>query len=167
MSLKFERGPVHLLPTDFSVLEFSPTEIRKCWTYATCGMSSPMEETPIEFFILSPTQMRDQFLELLYAAAHYHINTAAVNLWHTVNFGRPWFPGSKCSFGYVMGAGGPPVEWAQIDDERIRFLWLIPITELERDYKAEHGHEAFEALLKERGIDFTDPSRRCCLRNEK
>ena len=65
-----------------------------------------------------------------------------------------------------MDAGGPPVEWAEIDDERIRFLWLIPITELERDYKTEHGHEALEALLKERGIDFTDPSRRCCLRKE-
>ena len=36
------------LPPDFTVLAYSPSNIRPFWTYATCGMSQPADASPIQ-----------------------------------------------------------------------------------------------------------------------
>lgn len=157
--LTFHRGPVDQLPEDFCVLEFPPNGSRTHWLYATCGMSLPEDAEPVEFFMLSPHQADNDMPELFYAIAHYHITGAPLGLWHTVNFGRPWLPGSKCEFGYFMDAGGSDAEWVKVGFQKVRFLWLIPITAAEREYKVKNGPEALEELLYENDVDFTDPSR--------
>ena len=40
-----------------------------------------------------------------------------------------------------------------------RILWLLPITEAERDFKAANGLEALEQRLEAARIDFWDPAR--------
>ena len=66
----WKHGPIHDLPPLFRVLEFAPSS-RNLWTYATCEMSQPTDEFPIELHLFSPTQS-DQHIEFLTTIAHYH-----------------------------------------------------------------------------------------------
>jgi len=38
-------------------------------------------------------------------------------------------------------------------------IWLLPITEAERDFKAEHGPEALEQRFDDAAIDYWEPAR--------
>lgn len=159
-SLRWTKGPVNELPPVFSILEFSPTKQREMWTYATCGMSLRTDKQPMELHIFAPKQ-NHELVELLTVVAHYHITATALSLTDTVNFGRPWWPGSKCSYGLISlpYLDGPQLEWLKIDTTSIRFLWLIPITEEERNYKRMYGIEALERRLEEAGYNYVDPER--------
>ena len=53
-----------------------------------------------------------------------------------------------------MYVDGPKLEW--LPQPRIRFLWLIPITERERDFKAASGLEALEQAFEDREFDDLD-----------
>jgi len=127
----WKHGPIHDLPPLFRVLEFAPSS-RNLWTYATCEMSQPTDEFPIELHLFSPTQS-DQHIELLTTIAHYHRTGHPLNLHHTVNFGRPWLPGSLCDHGLISlpYLDGPRLELLQLSDSKhpIRCLWLLPITQ--------------------------------------
>jgi hypothetical protein len=41
----------------------------------------------------------------------------------------------------------------------IRILWLLPITETEKDFRRTDGLEALESLLEDRAINPVDPRR--------
>src|SRR5438874_259081 len=105
-------GPTWQLPGSFSVLIFPPTKNRKMWTYATCGMSHQADADPIEIHLLSPVRTEGH-IELLTAIAHYHLTGSYLGVGHTVNFGRPWLPGSKCEHGLLSlpYLDGPSLEW--------------------------------------------------------
>ena len=83
----------------FKVLEFSPTKKRNMWTYATCGMSTMNEKTPIELHIFSRKQDK-KLVELLTATAYYHRENN-IGLFHTINFGESWQENSKCTYGLI------------------------------------------------------------------
>ena len=89
-------GPVHQLPAGFCVLEFPPRRNRDMWTYATCCMSQPDDGQKVEVHLFAPDR-NDLHVELLTALAHYHRTGARVGLGDTVDFGRPWLPGSTCT----------------------------------------------------------------------
>jgi len=40
-----------------------------------------------------------------------------------------------------------------------RILWLLPITETERDFKAQHGLEALEQRFDDASRQYSDPQR--------
>ncbi len=44
----------------------------------------------------------------------------------------------------------------QIDGDRVEFLWVLPITESERDYAVQNGSEALEEALMTSGLDLLD-----------
>ena len=121
------------------------------WTYATCGMSARICENALEIHLFSPVQA-EELVELLTAVVHYHCTGAPLGLGHTVNFGRPWLAGSRCSFGLVSlpyldgpdleAMRDPALEW------EVRCLWLIPITGRELQFKKERGLEALEDLFQ-------------------
>ncbi len=144
----------------FSVLEIPPHGSMLLWTYATCGMSKPEDKAPLELHLYSRTQ-DEGHIELLTAIANYHITGAPLGLWHTVNFGRPWMPGSQCDYGFISlpYLDGPRLEVRELGPVTVRFLWLIPMTFAEREYKREHGAEALEALFDQGGFDYSDPAR--------
>ena len=156
----FSRGPVHQLPSRFKVLAFPPHTGRTLWTYATCGMSLPSDAKRIEVHIFSPI-LSDALVELLHAVAHYHRTGERLDLWHTVNFGRPWLAGSQCSFGFVSlpYLDGPELENFECSDGTAEFYWLIPITEAELELKKTEGVEALEARFEASGFNYAEPGR--------
>jgi len=161
-SFRWHKGPVFELPETFSVLMFEPRASREMFTYATCGMSLPSDPQPLELHLFAPEES-SRLVELLTAVAHYHRTGSFLKLGETVNFGRPWFPGSECSYGLISRPylDGPQLEWFNIGKTRVRFLWLIPMTYSERQYKKEFGLEALEARFEAASFDYLDPNRPC------
>lgn len=151
------KGPIHKLPEDFRVLEFAPQSERNMWTYATCCMSQPGDENPIELHLYSSVR-NEMLVELLTVTAYFHISTAKLNLHHTVNFGQPWQHGSLCSYGLISlpYIDGPSLE----NGPAIKCYWLIAITPEELSYKKEYGVDALEDKFEEGGIDYANPFRK-------
>ncbi len=154
--LTFDKGPAHDLPEDFCVLEIAPIENRPVWFYVSCGMSFA-DANPIEIYLISPRQAVEH-LELFYAIAHYHMTGEALDTGHTVNFGRPWMPRSTCEYGLLSVLNGE-IDWAEIEGKNVHFLWLIPITLEERDFKIEFGLDALDERFADADVDCANPSR--------
>jgi len=157
---RWDRGPIHDLPDAFRVLVFNHTP--GVTIHATRCMSQPQDEDRLELHLMSaptPHGPRPELVELLTIIAHFHRTGSRLGLGHTVNFGRPWLPGSSCSHGLVSlpYLDGPDLEWLQ--DPRIRFLWLIPITGAELELKKTHGLEALEERFEAKQFDYLDPRR--------
>lgn len=155
-------GPIGELPPGFCVLEFAPTQARQMWTYATCCMSQRSDPRRVELHLFSPIQT-DVHVELLTVVAHYHRTGMMLDLGHTVNFGRPWLDQSACEFGFISlpYLDGPKIEQLHLQDGNsvVNCLWLIPITEAERDFKMSFGIELLERRFEESRFDYLNPSR--------
>jgi hypothetical protein len=159
--LHWDRGPIEDLQAGFRVLRFPPSKRLALWTYGTCGMSNLEMKQPIEICLHSAEETANH-VELLTAIAHFQQTTRAqLNVGHTVNFGRPWLPNSKCEFGLISlpYLHGPEFERLMIGDNLVRMLWLVPITRTEVDFKAANGLEALESLFENREFDYADPNR--------
>ena len=156
----WDKGPREELAVEFSVLEFPPRADRDMWTYATACMSHPDDKSPIELHLFSP-QENHAHVELLTAIAHYHANEVRLDLEHSVNFGRPWLLGSQCDHGVISlpYLDGPDFEILEFDDKTVRFLWLIPVTTDEVEYKKKNGFESLEEEFDKHQIDYLNPSR--------
>src|SRR5262249_15620552 len=102
-SIRWSDGLLWELPPNYNVLEFEPqTEApaARCWRYATVGMSQPEDDRRLELFIESPVKSQ-RVVELLNMTAHFHRSSERLGLGHTVNFGSPWLPSSKCDHGLL------------------------------------------------------------------
>jgi hypothetical protein len=152
-------GPVHELPQDFRVAVFKKSPNREMYTYATVCMSQPHDYSRLELFMFSPSES-DSVVEILTAVSHYHRTGRTLGLGHTVNFGKGWLKDSKCSYGYISlpYLDGPKLE-CDIVAPTTRFLWLIPITEAERDFKASYGAEALEERFEAANFNYLAPER--------
>ena len=51
------------------------------------------------------------------------------------------------------------LERAHIGDRQVEFLWLLPITEAERDFKVRHGLEALKSRFEQASIEYAEPYR--------
>lgn len=166
---KFERvlptgGPYQEIHPEFCVLVFSDPGAHRMFGYATCGMSvgrEAGENHGLETFVYSPI-MDSQVVTVLTAVAHYHTRGVSLGLGQTVNLGLPWlYGGSHCMYGYLSlpYLDGPLLEWGGEGTTRTRYLWLIPITKSERDYKKIHGAEALEERFEQGPFNHLDPWR--------
>lgn len=131
--------------------------------YISCGASSILREGVREEFLIVAPEADEIHREHLAMIANFHADRelAPLEPGRIVNVGRPWAANSRCdhflvSLPYIQG---PEFEWCHVDDERVRFLWLTPITRAEADYAREHGAEALESLLEENGVVVTEPLR--------
>ncbi len=156
----FDKGPIGDLPVDFAVMICPPHGSRTLWTYATLCMSQPTDSEPIEVHLFSNSRA-DQLAELLFAIAHYHRTGSPLGVNHSVNFGRPWFPGSTCDHGLISlpYLDGPKLEWAEIESRSVRFLWVIPITTKEFAFKQDKGIQALEERFEKAHVAYADPFR--------
>jgi len=129
--------------------------------YATRCMSQLEDEERLELHLLTrrDDDLAPALVELLTVTAHYHRTGSSLGLGHTVNFGRPWRPGSACTHGLISlpYLDGPRLEW--LLEPRVRFLWLVPITASELLFKKQHGLEALEERFEAAQFDFLDPLR--------
>jgi hypothetical protein len=142
------------------ILVLPPGPVHSFWIYSTDGMSAGRSSEPLELFLFS-SDSSDLHIELLSAVAAYHQQERLLGIGHTVNFGRPWLPGSQCQYCLISTPylDGPEVEQFRIAAETAaRFGWLIPITLAERDFKIQHGLEALERRF-EKGLDYLNPRR--------
>jgi hypothetical protein len=157
---RFDKGPVSELPIEFCILKFPPHGKRNMWTYATCGMSGKLGMNAIEIHMFSSAEY-DFLVELLTVIAHYHVTEGNLDLGHTINFGCPWCKGSGLEYGLISlpYLDGPVFENLQAELKNIRFLWLIPITISEKNYKKQNGLEALEQKFDESYFNYLDPYR--------
>ena len=158
--LQFSKGPIQELPHEFCVLRFAPTVRGGMWRYATLGMSMVSDASPLELHMLA-REPNDQIVELLVATAHYHRTQEWLGLGHSVNFGKPWGKGSSCDHGLISlpYLDGPTLEWLRVGTTSVRFLWLIPVTGAEVEFKRMHGLEALEHKFEITKFDYLNPWR--------
>lgn len=159
--IDFPKSPASPLPSDFGILEFLPRPGREMWTYATCGMSFGRPENMLELHMFCNSRNPDAG-EILAACAHYHLTAQQLGVGHSVNFGKPWAEGSSCDFGVVSlpYLDGPNLEvLVNGRGDEILFLWLIPVTRSEVEFKKEHGFKALEDLFEEKNFNYANPLR--------
>lgn len=157
---RLEKGPFFELPREFEILEFRREPGTQ--VFATCGMSqlSDPQQDRLELHLLARSRAdRESLVELLTVLAHFHRTRAHFGLEHSLNFGRPWLPGSQCDRAVISlpYLDGPRLEILM--DPGIRFLWLIPVTQAEVDFKAKFGMEALEQRFEQGPFDYLDPLR--------
>ena len=130
------------------------------WAYVTVCMSDPQDIDPLELHLFA-RESNDQIAELLVALAHYHRTGKPMELGDSVNFGRPWWSGSQCDRGLISlpYLDGPELEWLLLRDQKVRFLWVLPITNAEVDFKRTAGLEALESRFENAKLDYLDPYR--------
>lgn len=157
----WKEGPIHQLNNEFCVLEYPVGKKRKMWTYATCCMSSLDDNPKVEIHLFSPKK-EEKHVELLTVIAHYHKTGNPLNLNHTINFGRPWFEKSNCSYGLISFPylDGPELEILETKNILVSFLWLIPVTKNEVEYKKKYGIEKLEELFENKKFNYLDKYRK-------
>jgi Suppressor of fused protein (SUFU) len=156
----FTCGPTHELPSDFSVLKFSPAASRREWIYATSSLSQEGDAKFLELHMRSESE-DNSIVELLYAIAHFHRIGKNLDVGHTVNFGRPWIDGSKCDHGLVSlpYVDGPELEVLILRNRAINFYWIVPIYKIEVEFKKSNGLELLEKRFDEVGLSYANPHR--------
>lgn len=147
----------------FRVLQVSPGPKWGLWSYfsnGACDLSGGQCGT-LEFFIASAGP-QDSLIELITAAGYYH-HTRTLGLHHTLPIGHPWVPGATLDHLLVSKPYplGPALEICEWEGNHIHMLWLLPITEAERQLKTAQDIEALESRFDEAGIHYWDPQRSC------
>lgn len=149
-------GPILEENPHFRVLRVAPSAPSDVWTYVSIGgwAATEAENRGTEFIIC--TAIEDgRAIELLAMTVFYH-RGGKLGLGHTLPIGEPWVPGSLCdhllvSLPYPFG---PDLEIAHVGDRHVEFLWLLPITEAERELKVSDGLEALESRFDEVGLRY-------------
>jgi hypothetical protein len=109
--------------------------------------------------IIAPEQ-NQRHVELLFMTTWYH-GREVLGTGHTFRIGEPWLPGSKCdcllvSLPYPLG---PKLEICNVADWHLHFLWLLPITPTEREFKERNGLEALEQRFDACKLEYWVPER--------
>lgn len=140
-----------------SIHQFDPT----CWAYATNFMSAENDREKLELHFMTPPnpEHHSQVIDILAASAYYHRLTRPLGLHHTISFGIPLAFGSSLNQGFVSlpYLRGPELEWHT--ESNTQCLWLIPISQSERDFKKAQGVEALELLFEENNLNYLSPGR--------
>ena len=123
-------------------------------------MSEESDADPLELHLFSPIESAEH-VELLTVTAHFHRTGGRLALGHTVNFGRPWLESSECTYGLISlpYLDGPTLEVLRLNSKTVRFLWLVPVTQREVEFKKRHGQEALETRLEAAKFNCLDPKR--------
>ena len=99
-------------------------------------------------------------MELLAMTVFYN-RGGKLDIGHTLPIGEPWLPGSGCDHLLVClpYPFGPDLQTCHIGDRHVEFLWLLPITEPERDLKIASGLEELESRFDEVGLQYWQTDR--------
>ena len=154
-------GPVPEAMPDFKVLSVAPGNLTDCWTYLSVGASLIEHDDSglLEFFIMSPFEDL-RIVELVTMVTWYH-KTHSLGVGHTLPIGEPWLPTSSCNHLLVSKPYpfGPELEICNLANNHIHLLWLLPITQSERDYKVANGLEALEQKFDDAQLDYSNITR--------
>ncbi len=154
-------GPIHDVNPHFRVLRVAPDRSGGLWQYVSTGgwAATAGHDHGLEFVISTPIET-DRAIELLAMVVYYH-REDRLGLGHTVPIGQPWLPGSRCDHWLISlpYPFGPDLQLCRVGDRDVDFLWLVPITKAERDFKVAHGQEALEQRFEAAGLRYWEPER--------
>ena len=151
-------GPASRLWSGLYYLAIAPGPRYAGWVYMSVG-ASEVASPRIEFILCTP-HATESAIEYLAMVTHYHA-TERLGLDHTLPIGRPWLPGATCDqlFVSLPYPFGPELECISTTAFKAQALWLLPITQAEREYAKQWGAEALESLFDDCAIDPLDPGR--------
>jgi suppressor of fused protein SUFU len=152
-------GPTWKVPSRFRVAEFAPGPMTNLWVYVSIGAWEGQSARKLEFLIAAP-QQDILHVELLTMTAWYH-REQKLGWGHTFPIGRAWLPGSSCDYMLLSlpYPFGEELEVCQLPEGHVQFLWLLPITRAEREFKIKEGLEALEQRFEERELEYWVPER--------
>ncbi|MHC4879298.1 MAG: suppressor of fused domain protein [Planctomycetota bacterium] len=152
----WELGPTKTALPEFRVARFAPGPRSNLWVYASIGAAVTTHDDAgrVEFVLTCPHET-PRAVELLAMFAHRHIFDP-LGKWHLMPVGEPWLDDSTCdvfliSLPYPFG---PDLEICNLPDDHIHILWLLPITQAEREYCKQHGADALEAKFDDAGLEY-------------
>jgi hypothetical protein len=170
--LPFDTQPLQRVLPDLRLLRIRPDRNGAEWVYTTLGVweitARERDQHGLQEFVLAASEDRDAHLRILGMVAHYHADPAErLGVGHTLPIGRPWVEGSRCDHLLVSRPypWGPKLEICPLGDDHVHFLWLLPITKEERDFKAEsdergeNGLEELEQRFDAAAIEWWRPDR--------
>jgi hypothetical protein len=160
---QWEHGPIEENVPGFQVLRVKSRDPARPVVYATngCFVTEPTEHLKHEFFLISPKEER-QHVETLTMLANFHADERyRLDVGSIVNLGTPWMQDSTCdhlliSIPYPYG---PKLEWLNLPNICVRFLWALPITPREAAFLELNGLEALEQKFDAEKIDYLNPAR--------
>ncbi len=132
------------------------------YTLTTGGMSDARMHLPPDLpegippraeLLLYVRELREDYVSLLRWLARFPFRDETwLGFGHTVALAEPPFPGSALRHLLLLtSVVSPDRELSQrliVKDEPVEFLWVVPITEEERDHKIEHGVHALLDLFE-------------------
>jgi Suppressor of fused protein (SUFU) len=159
----WERGPIRRSLPHFRVLRVAPVDRRDPWVYASLGAwkATTGEGHGTEFFLLSPSES-PLHVELLAMVANLHADPRyRLSLGSVIDIGRPWLEESAADHLLVSlpYPYGPSLEWCDLGEQHVRFLWLVPITTAEARLVRDEGLEALERRLELGDVNVISPKR--------
>ncbi len=154
--LTWQLGPINDVVPAFRVARITPGPKCNLWTYVSVGSAATVHPNAsrLEFFLLVPGQT-PRAVELLAMVAHRHTSDP-LGKWHTLPIGEPWVDGATCDVFFISPpyTFGPDLEICDSGDVHIHILWLLPITQSEREFGKEHGVDALESAFEKTGIQY-------------
>lgn len=147
----------------FFILEIPPNRRHNMYAYCTVGMSADrLDHHLTELFVYSPKQS-NELVQLLTHCATYHRNKLPLKTHHAIHMGQPWLENSQCDHGFLSlpYLDGQGLEVFPFEGHAIHCHWLIPITNLEREYRLKYGRKALEKLFLKKQLDYLNPGRKC------
>ena len=149
-------GPIRDQNPHFRALRVAPATSGDVWTYVSLGGWAATESADFGLeFVICTASAEDRAVELLAMTVFYH-RGGKLNLGHTVPIGEPWLSGSECNHLLVSlpYPFGPDLQTCHVGDRHVEFLWLLPITEAERNLKVASGLEALESRFDAVGLKY-------------
>ena len=153
--LRLERAPD---AAGLQVMIAPPGPHTSLWTYVSLGAHAARgreAERAHEAFLLAP-EASDAHVQLVSRVA-----SGRLAVGETPALGRPWLPGSACTHVLLCTPYpfGPALEHCDGAHGPVQVLWMLPITERERDYRLAHGLDALEQRFEAVGLDHACPGR--------
>lgn len=163
-SLTWNSGPLYQRVPGFRAHAVAPGGRWRFWTYVTAGCWDAVNDDGHGMeFVIATKEFTMRAVEVLAMTAFFHAGSPhqRLDLGHTVTIGEPWLPGSPSDQALISlpYPWGPDLEVCGWEGGHARLLWLLPITQAEREFKRTEGVEALEQRFEDRQCDYTDPHR--------
>lgn len=152
-------------PVHVDIYQFAPTTERQFWTLITGGMSDIQQIGPedcaehqaprAEILMYVPSPQGWMFNVLKALAEMPFDDDTYLHWWHTIPNGMPMTAKPSLLTSYFFM---PPYfedeqfGGLQLDGDAVDFLWMVPITEAEREFAVAHGSQALENRMRDANL---------------
>ncbi|PQO25136.1 hypothetical protein C5Y96_26930 [Blastopirellula marina] len=152
----WELGPIVETLPEFQVARIAPGPKCSLWTYVSIG-ASEIEHADVgrhEFLLTTPFET-PRAVELLAMVSHRHVSDP-LGSWHILPIGEPWLEDATCDVFFFSPPYpfGRALEICNLVDDHLHILWMLPITQTEREFAKAEGAEALEVKFEEAELEY-------------